>query len=257
MTLSAILLNIAISIEFLLVIYLLALGPCLFGRYVNLKNDALTNPDRSSYLNKRAKSMPLMISFCVVTVIAILVYNNKLDTLIFGVGIIIMSFFYDLFLKGLTKKVVGFKNIFVGFLFSSLVVMLVMYYGKSFGISFYLVYIFLFLMTAMGAAFSDIKDINGDKKEGLKTLAIVLGQKKLIKILIFIILIALVPLAVGVYYNQLPTYALMLVLVLPYNIFLFKESLNKNTNTDFLYAVLFDSQLILWLVLVLIGRVLV
>jgi len=254
--LSAILLDVKISFEFLAVIYLLTLGPCLFGRYVDLRSDALTNPERSRYLSKKANRIPYMIAICIVVIVSILTYGHKPMMVLFGIGLILLSFFYDLFLKGITKKIIGFKNIFVGLLFSLLIVMMGLYYDIQFNLSFLLVFIFIFIMTAMGAAFSDIKDIKSDKEEGLKTLAIVLGHKRLIDYLLLTILLSLMPIFIGVYIGLLPVYALMLTLVLPYNMFLFNESFRENKNSDFLYAVLFDSQLILWLVFILAGKVL-
>lgn len=252
---SAMLIGVKITFEFLVVIYLLTLAPCLFGRYVDLKEDALTNPERSSYLSRKAKYIPVMIVSSIVVVVSILLLNRKLPILFIGVGLILFSFLYDLFFKKLTRKIIGFKNLYVGILFSMLVVMMMFYYGQHFGQAFYLTFTFLFLMTTMGAAFSDIKDIESDKKEGLKTFAVVLGHKKTLFFLMLVTVLSLVPILYGVTNNILPAFSVALVLVIPYNLYLFRESLRKDVNADYLYGFLFDSQLILWLVFVMVGEV--
>ena len=107
----------------------------------------------------------------------------------------------------------------------------------------------------MGAMFSDIKDVEADKKDGLKTFAAILEPRKLFVLLWLFIMLALLPIFAGVYARLLPNYALMLVLVIPYNFLMFKASQKKNVNTSFLYSVAFDSQLIWWFVFVLFGKV--
>jgi 4-hydroxybenzoate polyprenyltransferase len=111
-------------------------------------------------------------------------------------------------------------------------------------------------MIFSGSAFSDIKDTTGDKKEGLKTLAITMGHKNLISFLMFVTLLAMVPIVAGVYINVLPVYALALFFGVAYRVFLFKKSFDKNINKHLLYAVLFDGELTLWVILVILGRTL-
>lgn len=254
--LAAILLGIKLTWDFPVVIYLLSLAPCLFGRYFGLKEDALTNPERSEYLGNKAKMIPYIVAVLLLLMFTILVAYHRYSIILFATCLILLSFIYDLYLKKLTRVIVGFKNYFIGIVFTSLIFMLAISYSYQFSLSFILVTVFIFIMSAMGAAFSDIKDIESDKKAGLKTFAVVLGRERLLYGLSFFIILALISIFVGVYLRILPSFALMLFLVLPYNIMLFLESRKPDVKVDFLYGAAFDSQLILWLLLVLIGRVL-
>jgi len=200
--------------------------------------------------------IPFEIAISVIAVISILIFSNKPEIILFSIGMVLLSFLYDLYFKGLTKKIVGFKNIYIGLLFSLLPVMAVIYYNASFSLSFFLVITYIFLMIFSGSAFSDIKDTTGDKKEGLKTLAITMGHKNLISFLMFVTLLAMVPIVAGVYINVLPVYALALFFGVAYRVFLFKKSFDKNINKHLLYAVLFDGELTLWVILVILGRTL-
>ena len=69
-------------------------------------------------------------------------------------------------------------------------------------------------------------------------------------------LLSLVPIILGVYLHVLPPYALMLILVVPDNLLMFRASKRKGVNTDFLYGFVFDSQLIRLLFYVVAGRTL-
>lgn len=254
-TLSAILLNIRITWDFAVVIYSLSLAPCLFGRYIDLRKDISTNPKRSQHLAKKTVIIPYIITFLILIMLGILIYFDKYYILLFGVALILLSFLYDIFFKKFTSRIIGFKNFFVGMLFSLLVVMLLLYYRSHVTLSFLLIIMFIYLMSFMGAVFSDIKDIESDRKIGLKTFAVVFGQNRLLSFLPFLILLAFIPIILGIYWRLLPPYAFMLLLVLPYNLILFRESEKDNVNADFLYGAAFDSQLIWWLFFVLIGKI--
>jgi 4-hydroxybenzoate polyprenyltransferase len=255
--LATTMLDIEATFEFMLAVYLLSLGPCLFGRYVDLKKDDLTNRARSTHLNKTYKIIPFVVFLCILSVVAIFVYANKSEVLLFAVGLIAMSVVYDLKLKKLTKKIVGFKNIYVGLIFALLPVMAYVYYlGFSFSASSLIVFAYVFIMAAMGAAFSDIKDIDTDKADGLKTFAVVLGHHRLIKYLTLVCIGAYALIVLAVIWGLIPTFSLSLILVIFYNFLMFKMSMSPIYNRDYLYSMLFDAQLVLWYLFLLSGKIL-
>lgn len=256
-TVSALLLNIRITWDFAVIIYSLSLAPCLFGRYVDLKKDALTNPERSKYLQSRASVLPYFIALIVLVMMGIILYFGKYSILLFSLALASLSFLYDLSLKKLTRKIPGFKNLFVSLLFTLLSVMLVLYYSAEFNISTFIVLIFIYLMIFIGTSFSDIKDIKGDKEEGLKTLAVVLGHKNLLFLFSLVTVLATINIIAGVYLKLIPIYGLMLIFAAIYNFILFKWSRKKGVDMDFLTNVVCDGQLILWPILVFIGKVII
>jgi 4-hydroxybenzoate polyprenyltransferase len=253
--LPAILLDIDVKPEFLLAIYLLSLGPCLFGRYVDLKKDALTNPERSVHIAKKVKILPYLIALCAIVSVWILFASGDYWVMSLGVGMIAMSFLYDLSLKNLTRKIIGFKNIYVGVLFTLLPVMMMAYHNAELSLAFWLVAMHVFVLTVIGSSYSDIKDIESDKKDGLKTFAIYFGHKNFIIFLVMILPFSVLPIIYGVYTGVLPTYSLMAFFTMGYVLYLFKQSFNKNLSKDYLYAVLCDAQLFLWFFFIFIGKV--
>lgn len=255
-TFAALLLKIHLTWDFVIVIYLISLAPCLSGRYLYIEEDELTNPDRSDYLNKQSKIAPIIISLATILLFGTIIYVGKYFMIFFTLILISLGFFYDIYFKALTKKVIGFKNFYVGMLFSSLILMLMLYYQRHLSVAFWLVFAYVYLMTFMGASFSDIKDIELDRKSNLLTFANVFGQKKLLYALSFLLIISVSPIVIGVFLGLFPVYSLMILLVVPYNLTLFALSLKKSFNIDFLYGAVFDSQLIWWLAFLLLGRLL-
>ncbi|MCX6759660.1 MAG: UbiA family prenyltransferase [Candidatus Nealsonbacteria bacterium] len=253
---SAILLNIKITWDCVTVVYLGTLAGCLYGRYREFNKDILTNLERSQHLKKYIKKIPLIIFLSISTFVGILLYFNRIFVLFFSLLLILLIFSYDKFLKKFTKKIVGFKNFFTSLIFSLLVILLAAYYSVSLNLALVLILIFVYFREFVGISFSDIKDIDSDKKEGLRTLAIVFGQEKLIKILSLINILAIIPIIIGVYLNLFPQFSIMLLLTVPYTFYYFKKLEDKNINPAFLYNVLVDTEDILWLIYLAFGKVL-
>ena len=254
---SSILLNIQITWDCLAVVYVGTLAGCLYGRLKDVDKDSLTNPERSQYLKKYVRYKPLIVFSLILLFAGILLYFNKIPILLFGLLLILLIFLYEEFFKKFTKRIIGFKNFVPSLLFTLLVVLLSLYYSIHFSLSLCLILIFVFLREFIGISFSDIKDIEKDKKEKLLTFAIFFGKEKLIKILSIINLLAILPIVVGFYFNLFPKSSLMLFFPTFYAFYYFKKSKDKNVNPTFLYDVLVDSEDILWSFFILLGNFLV
>lgn len=84
---------------------------------------------------------------------------------------------YAGFFKGLTRYLAGFKNIYLGLIWSSWTTIPAMFGGSNPAQT--LVFIFIFLKVYVNTAFSDYKDVESDSAAGLKTLPVVFGEKSL------------------------------------------------------------------------------
>lgn len=254
---SANLLNINITWDSLVVVYLMSLIPCLYGRYLDFDKDSITNLDRNRYLKSRRRRIPLIISIFGLILIGVLLYFDKFFILPFIILLIFLSFLYDKFLKKITGKIPGFKNFVTASIFASLVIFPVLYYSSGFNISLLLLIFFVYLREFIGMSFSDIKDIESDKREGLKTLVIVLGQKRFTNFLNYINLFTAVPIIIGVYMGFFPRFTLMLLLSIPYSLHYFNRLKNMRVNSTSLFNVVVDSEDIWWSIYILIGKALI
>ena len=251
---ASILLDIRITWDFLLVVYLGTESVYLYNRFKEYKVDFLTNPERTEHIKKYVKYIPFIIFLMTFSAIVFVVYFNKISALTFGLLLLIIGLLYSLFFKKITEKIIAFKSFFVSLMWSLLVLFLAIYYSAPINLALFLFSVFVFLRFFVSVSFFDIKDIKTDKQEGLKTLAVVLKQSTLWQFLSIIAILAVLPLIIGVYLRILPISSLMLFLTIPYTFFYFKQLENKNISPYFLYNVIVDGEFIFWPFFVLSGN---
>jgi len=252
---SAILLNIKITWDFLVIVYLGTYSPYLYNRYKEFNEDFATNPERTKHIEKHVKYIPIMIFLFILVMIGIFLHFNKISALLFAIFLILTSFYYSILFKGLSKKIVGFKSFYVSLNWSLLVILLVIYYFFPLNLAVFLIFAFIFLRFIVSTTFFDIKDIEADKKEGLLTLPNRLKSKGLFIFLILTTLIALLPIILGVYLNVLPIISLLLLFTAPYTFYYLKRVRNKKTDISFLYNVIVDGEFILWSFFIFLGKI--
>ena len=243
---ASILLDIRITWDFLLVVYLGTESVYLYNRFKEYKVDFLTNPERTEHIKKYVKYIPFIIFLMTFSAIVFVVYFNKISALTFGLLLLIIGLLYSLFFKKITEKIIAFKSFFISLMWSLLVLFLAIYYSAPINLALFLFSVFVFLRFFVSVSFFDIKDIKTDKQEGLKTLAVVLKQSTLWQFLSIIAILAVLPLIIGVYLRVLPISSLMLFLTIPYTFFYFKQLENKNISPAFLYNVIVDGEFIFW-----------
>ena len=254
---TIVLLREEIKWSLLIIVYLGAHLIYLCDRYRGLQKDFLTNPERTFHIKKYFKWLPLIICLCIILFFALLIYHGDTKILFFAIFILIGALFSSQFLKGVTKKVVAFKDFYTAFFWALLIIFTGVYYSYSIlNPSLLLFFVFAFLVLFLNINFCDIKDIESDRKEKLLTLAVVLGKDKLLKILSVIVLLAAIPILFGVYFNILPESFLMLLLVIPYTFYFLKKAKDKKANFAYLTNVIVYGEYILWLFFVLLGEIL-
>lgn len=253
---SAILLDIKITWDFLIIVYLFSYSSLLYNRYKEQKNDYLTNPERTTNFKKYFQHIFSIILFSVLTSIVILIYYNKTIALIFLIFLFFLGFLYTQYFKRITRKIIAFKNIYFSFVTSSLLILLAFYYSYSLLVlSLFLILIFVFLRMFINTVFLDIKDIKGDKKEELLTLPIIFKEKRTLIFLGLINIFSVLPIIIGSFYKLIPKFSLILLLIIPYTFFYLGKSIKK-TNFYIVNYILADFEFILWSILVIIGKTL-
>ena len=101
---SAILLDIKITWDCLLVVYLGTQSVYLYNHFKEFEKDSLTNPQRSEHIEKYVKYIPLITLFFSLTAIVIVIYFNKILALLFGLLMLFGGLLYSKFLKKFTKS---------------------------------------------------------------------------------------------------------------------------------------------------------
>lgn len=251
---SAILLDIKITWDCLLVVYLGTQSVYLYNHFKEFDKDSLTNPQRSEHIEKYVKYIPLITLFFSLTAIVIVIYFNKILALLFGLLMLFGGLLYSKFLKKFTRRIIGFKDFLISFLWATLVIFLAYYYFFSWNFALILMVLFIFLRLFLNTNFFDMKDVESDIKEGLLTLPVILGKKTLIKFLTIINMLSMIPIIFGVFLDILPNFSLILLLTIPYSFYYLKQTSKESVDLRFLSYVLVDGEYLLWSIFILLGK---
>ena len=245
-----ILLKKPISWPLLLITYLIPQVVYSFDHIKELKDDKETNPERAGYLEKTKTIYPLLAAvYLIILVLTAVVYSN-IGTILLVIFIGVSGVLYP---KSLTKKIVGFKNYYVGIISAiALSFLPFFYYNLSLNSLFVSLAVFAFLRLFLNTVYFDFKDYESDKKQGLKTLVVTLGKDKTVMLLSIINIISVLVIVASVLLFGLPSYALGLVLVAPYSfVYLFLANKLNEFQLRKISYLMVDGEYILWPLLIL------
>lgn len=251
---SAVLLNVKVTWDILLVSYLIVYAVYSYNRFKEFKKDFLTNLFRSQHIEKYIRYVPVAIAiYLLITVLLLLLFGNvKSIFLVFLM--ILLGFLYTDYYKKYTQKIIGLKSFYVSFIWSLLVFFTAFYYKIPINLSVFFIFIFILLRFILSTVFFDIKDIESDKKEKFKTIPVIFGKEKTLFILHVVNIISFVPIVVGVYQNKFPLVSLMLLIFYFYSMYYLFAAKNININIQKLSYVVVDGEYILWLMVLFIGN---
>jgi len=245
---TIILTNSKINIPLLIISYLLPLIVYSFDYMRDLDKDNETNLERSNHLYKKKKYYPVILFAYAVLLLTLLLLYTNFKLILFIILITIGGLLYATALKGLTKKIPIFKNIYTvltwslgGTLFVSL------FYSITFSLSFLIVFIFINFKGMINAIFFDFKDHLADSKEGLKTLPVLLGKKGALQLLHVLNFVAFIPLIIGIYLKILPLISLVLIIFFFYSFYYLRMAQNpKNQDIWVKLGSIADFEFIFW-----------
>jgi len=256
--LETVLLNKKTNLLLLFLAYLMNQIIYSYNHLKEAKKDIESNSERAKYLLETKKEKKAKIEFfiyCLLLLITLFLLK-KAELLIFVLIIVIAGIFYTLFLKSLTKKVLGFKNLYVAFMWAlAPQIVIGIYYETSlFSKIIVILFLYILLRFIMSTIFFDLKDIKSDKNEGLITLPVVLGKEQTLSLLHFINFISFIPILFGVFKNILPFYSLSLLIFFFYSFYYLKAAEEEKSDIHFLSYIVVDGEYLLWGLLALIFK---
>ncbi len=229
------------------------LGPLIvysYNYYGELEKDRLTMPDRTSYLEKKAKAYPVLISAYVgLMAAAVVLYQGDIWKLGIIVGILLAAgILYTLCLKRLTRYVPGFKTYFVTGEWALAAVLMYATYANDAPATLLLAaFCFVFLRVLINVIFSDLKDIRSDSNDGLKTIPVVLGWNGTIRLLYLLNLASPLPLVISALAGWVPGIVLVLIVFIMYDFYYLRHAKISGEASmklkDYAFA---DYEFILW-----------
>ena len=254
----SILLNTSIDWPVLLIAYLTPLIIYSYNYYGELEKDMATNPERAVHLGKKVKYYPYLIgSYLALLGLVLLLYASYV-MIVFVLILVFCGIFYTVILKDITKVIPGFKGVYIAFVWALAGTFFFnIHYSISFNLFHILMFLFIFLKGMINVTFFDIKDIDGDMEQGLKTIPVILGKELTLKYLHLLNVFAFIPLFIGIYLKVIPLYAISLTALFFYdNYYLKKADVANGKNLRMISYTLADAEFILWPVLLLIARAL-
>jgi 4-hydroxybenzoate polyprenyltransferase len=251
---AALVLSLPIRWEFLIVTYSLIYTVYLYDRYADAQNDSSISTNQSRHFHKYyLKWTPLIIILNVLLIsFVFILYRIRFDAFMLVFFMLVSGLFYGSFLKRFTKRIPGFKNFFVPLIWSLLIILMFLSYSFDLNAGAWLFALFVYLRIFIGVSFSDIKDTERDSSEKIRTLVVVLGQKKFLRILMLINILPVIILIAGVWSNMLPPISLILIVTSFYSYFYLWITSQKDVDVVSLTSNLVYAENIWWAPLVLL-----
>lgn len=202
--------------EAIAIAYLMPLIAYCINYYKELEKDALTNPERVMYLSRRVKVYPVLIAAYVILLILLLAASMNIYLISFVLALVVLSALYDRLFKGLTRTVPGFKNVFTSAIWASGTFIVVFYHHLDLSYAIILLVLFIFLRIFINTIFCDLKDMESDKAEGLKTYPVILGKARLLQYLKVLNGLSCLLIIAGIVTGIFPVYAVAFFISLLY-----------------------------------------
>ena len=249
---SAIIFEKPVSIPLLVVGYATSQIVYGYNHFKEAEKDILTNPERVSHIEKIKKSILFLLIFYFLLFVVSLIYFKNIKSILVALSILIGGLFFTDIFKGFTKRIIGFKTFYVSFFWALLIILAGFYYGIQNNLLIFLLFLFVFLRSAVNTVFFDIKDIESDKKEDLKTFPIIFGKKKTLNYLHLFNVFSFLPIIFGVYYNILPFFTLSLSLFYFYSFYYLKKV--RDDSVRKLSYIMVDGEDLFWPIVLLLGK---
>lgn len=155
------------------------------NRLTDIEEDSSNIPERISYINKKKGFLMALAIISYITAIFIGGMKNLFTIPIFLIPLFI-GIFYSIKLADFRiKDIFGIKNFAVSFSWALSSSLLPFIFFNKFEVMI-MFFLFMFIKCFVNTVVFDIRDIEGDKKAGAKTIPIVIGVEKTFKTLIFI-----------------------------------------------------------------------
>jgi len=204
-----------IGMDLLVVTYLIFYPIYLYDYTKGASDDLLTNSLRATYLSGNKKTYIVVAGSFVVLTILFMHYSNYI-TMLLGFVVLVLGLLYSSYFKQLTKKIIAFKNFFVSTVWALLVLFFFFYYSIPITTAALILAGFVFTRMVAIQILFDVRDIEGDRKNGLLTIPVVMGDHMEFRLLKCLNIASIALLVISVYFSLLPFLSLSFVPVMFY-----------------------------------------
>jgi 4-hydroxybenzoate polyprenyltransferase len=237
---------------FLALIYFIYYLIYLYDHSSGAELDAVTNPVRAAYLKSKAQQEKSVFAASALIIAAILLYKHDAFVALSSVLTLVLGVMYGKYFKGITMKVVAFKNYFVAAFWGIIVVYAAICHGVAISSAIWLFALFVFLRMLSIQAFFDIRDTEGDKMKKLRTFPVAYGRDNTVKIIYFLSLSSILLVFAAVWAGYWQARYAVLALSFFYGVFYLRKY-QRGDDSSYLWAA---GEFLLWTALVLLANAL-
>lgn len=242
---------IPVSWDIIFVTYLLFYAIYLYDYIQGASSDKLTNGSRADYFLCKDKSKCTVIVTSLV-LFALMVFFTSITITVIGMTILALGLLYGSHFKKLTKKIPAFKNFFVSIVWAFMAIFAFIYYSVPITYGAFMLALFVFIRMMNIQILFDVRDMEGDREDGLLTVPAIMGDKKYPFILRFINLVSVILMLGCVVLGLLPVFTLAVIPVFYYAVTYINKVVKSRKETSSYIFAAFEP--IMWSVFILAGK---
>lgn len=248
--------NFYVCIPLIAITYLIPLIVYSYDYYQDMGKDLTTNTERSIYFTKRSGIYPYIMSGYTMILAILLVFFSNITLISFILILVVLGVLYTVILKNFTRKLPAFKNIYTALTWSLAGTFFIpFYYSLNINWAYILIFLFIFIKCLSNIIFFDLKDVKSDREESLKTLPVILGKEKTLKLLQGLNIMAFIPLFTGIFLKIIPLFTVSMILFYFYNMnYLKKAKQADDKRMRMVSYTLADAEFILWPMVLVVGK---
>lgn len=235
------------------------------NKILELKEDVVNRPDRVAYLAGSGKKM-LIYGVPAITYALALVIAFMSNAYVFAITVISFLWIvaYTLEFPGWLQRIVGYpkikaipviKTIYSAIAWGALGVAAIFFFKPEISTALFIPFLFVFLRLFINTNIFDMRDVQGDKKSGIKTIPVIIGLKKTQSLQYALNLAVIFLLASWVFLGLVPKSSVALLAACFFAFYYIGKSTDPRFDKNFLCDVLTDGEAALWIPLSLIASV--
>jgi len=248
------------TVVLLVMAYLFSFGAYMMNRSAAMDQDQASHPERTNYLANRRRLLPWVVAASFVIGYSLAATVSWIFFLAL-LAPLALSLLYSVGSKRLIgligarnlKQKLLLKNVSIS-LGWSLIPILVGFYFGAFNLPLLLLSPFIFFRLMTNTIIFDIRDTEGDRENGVRTLPTELGVSRSFDVVGAIDAASAAYLIALLIAGLVPSYAVTLILLPIYSAIYRGVAMRSNANLSFICDVVADAEYILWGPLIYFGK---
>lgn len=260
---AAFLLGESPTLPLLLMAYLFSFGAYMLNRSTEMDEDLAAHPDRTRYLASRRKVLPAVVvgafalGYALAAMVSLVFFVALLVPLALALAYSVGSkYLVSLIGTARLKQKLLVKNVSISLGWSLIPIIVGLYFGTS-NLPLLLLAPFIFCRLMTNTIVFDVRDVEGDRANGVRTLPTELGKARSFSIVAAIDAISAVYLVVLLAAGYFPFYAVTLLALPVYSTVYRWSAAQSGANLNFICDVVADAEYIFWGPLIYLGKILV